>query len=130
MALGGEFGGGGSVSTDCLAVVERGVRNLLRHAGILDGQVERPQSPIKLWQVSGKSYYTLALEAGLFEPEARLGDVVRAGETSGHIHFVDNPNRPAEKVVFQTDGMVICRRHLGRVERGDCVMHLATEWKG
>jgi hypothetical protein len=23
--------------------------------------------------------------------------------------------------------MVICKRHFGRVERGDCVVHLATD---
>ena len=28
---------------------------------------------------------------------------------------------------FRTAGMVICKRHFGRVERGDCVAHLATD---
>jgi predicted deacylase len=32
-------------------------------------------------------------------------------------------------VSFQRAGMVICKRHPGRVERGDCVAHLATEFK-
>jgi hypothetical protein len=31
---------------------------------------------------------------------------------------------------FRTSGMVICKRHYGRVERGDCVAHLATDVRG
>jgi hypothetical protein len=132
VALGGEFGGGGMVSPECLAIVERGLRNLLNFIGVVpDG--ERPRSneaPVKLWEVAARSYYALAPDAGLFEPCVVLGARVSAGQLCGSVHFVDNPGRPAEPVAFETSGMVICRRHLGRVERGDCVMHLATEWNG
>jgi hypothetical protein len=31
--------------------------------------------------------------------------------------------------VFARDGMVLCKRVPGRVERGDCLFHLATDRK-
>jgi predicted deacylase len=131
VALGGEFGGCGAVSRSCLAMVESGVRRLLAHAGILEP--ESPATappPMRLWEVATRDYYVLAPEAGLFEPAVSLGDRVEGGQLCGHVHFVDNPARPPTPVHFARQGMVICRRHLGRVERGDCVVHLATEWKG
>jgi uncharacterized protein len=130
VALGGEFGGCGSVNRENVGIVERGIRRFLRHAGILPDEKVTPPDQTKLWEVKARSYYALATEAGLFEPAVGLGDKVSEGQASGHIHFVDNPGRAPEAVLFKTAGTVLCRRHLGRVERGDCVMHLATEWRG
>jgi hypothetical protein len=45
------------------------------------------------------------------------------------VHFVDDPAREPVTVVYKMAGMVMCKRHPGRVERGDCVAHLATEAK-
>ena len=131
VALGGEFGGGGTVSRECVAMVEQGLRRLLAHTGIMEADRSVPPTqPTRLWEVAGRDYYVLAPDAGLFEFAVSLGDQVQAGQLCGHVHFVDNPGRPPVPVHFARAGMVICRRHLGRVERGDCVVHLATEWKG
>jgi uncharacterized protein len=131
VALGGEFGGCGAVSREGVAIVERGLRNLLAHAGIMAAdKPAAPPSGTRLWEVASRDYYVLAPDAGIFEPAVSLGDRVEAGQLCGHVHFVDDPARPAAPAHFRTAGMVICRRHLGRVERGDCVVHLATEWTG
>jgi len=130
VALGSEFGGCGSVNVENLAMVERGICNLLAHAGVIERErAASAPGPTKLWQVAARSYYVLAPEAGLFEPMAELGARVEAGQVCGQVHFVDNPGRAAVSVSFQAMGMLICKRHPGRVERGDCVAHLATEWK-
>jgi predicted deacylase len=52
---------------------------------------------------------------------------VRGGQLCGTVHFVDNPERPGVPVFFKRDGVVVCKRHFGRVEPGDCVAHLATD---
>jgi hypothetical protein len=57
----------------------------------------------------------------------RLGETVRRGDLAGWVHFVDDPARPAVPCHFRRDGLVVCQRHFGRVERGDCVAHLATD---
>jgi hypothetical protein len=130
-ALGGEFGGGGEVAIDGVTLVERGLRNTLAHLGIAPAAVDsEPAPPIRLMQVPGRDYFVYAPEPGLFEPAVRLGDRVEAGQEAGRVHFVDNPARAPVPCNFKAAGMVICKRHFGRVERGDCVFHLAIEHPG
>jgi len=131
VTLGGEFGGTGDVTTEGVRIVERGMRNELAHLGVMAPPKGGMTAPTRrLMEVRNKSYYVYAPEPGLFEPAVELGDNVRTGQLCGHVHFVDNPAREPVPCHFKTDGMVICKRHFGRVERGDCVVHLATDWKG
>ena len=129
VALGGEFGGGGDVNRANLAMLDRGLENFLRFTGVLVAQSgpEAPTVPMRLMQIDGRNHYVYATEAGLLEPLVDLGDEVKEGQVAGQIHFVDNPARPPEVCFFRTAGMVVCQRHFGRVERGDCVAHLATD---
>lgn len=134
LALGGEFGGGGSVSRDGIGLIQRGIKRELGWLGILDrsevGNNRSEDKPTVLMEIRDMDYYSLAVDAGIFEPAVELGDWVSSGTISGWIHFVDNPRRPAEPCHFRSGGNVICIRHLGRVERGDCVSHVATEMSG
>ncbi len=131
IALGGEFGGGGSVSIACLRIVERGIRNTLVHAGCLPPEAAEPTpEPTRLVEVRNRNYFVLAPDAGLFEFVVELGETVAAGQPCGQVHFVDNPAREPVPVHFRASGMVISQRHFGRVERGDCVAHLATDYGG
>jgi len=132
VCLGGEFGGGGSVSVTGIRIVERGIRNFLRHVGCLARDPTEPgdQTPSRFMEVKNRFYFVLAPEAGLFEPTVELGDWVTEGQPCGRIEFVDNPSREPVPTHFRASGMVICKRRFGRVERGDCVAHLATDWKG
>jgi predicted deacylase len=133
VSLGGEFGGGGRVDIGTLALVERGVRNFLAHAGVLAKKKmpARPPAaslgPMRLMEVKSQDYYVYAPEPGLFEPAVPLGAEVKKGQRCGLVHFIDNPARAPVACAFKTSGMVICQRHFGRVERGDCVAHLATD---
>ncbi|MFB3819732.1 MAG: succinylglutamate desuccinylase/aspartoacylase family protein [Candidatus Methylomirabilales bacterium] len=131
VTLGGEFGGGGSVSPAGLRIVERGIQNFLVHAGCLPPDAATPvRQPTRLVEVPSRSYFALAPDAGLFEPLVELGADVRAGQACGQVHFVDDPARPPVPVSFAAAGTVVSQRHFGRVERGDCVAHLATDYKG
>ncbi|MGQ0676724.1 MAG: succinylglutamate desuccinylase/aspartoacylase family protein [Rhodospirillales bacterium] len=128
VALGGEFGGGGRVEILNIEMVERGVRNFLAHAGVLQGEKPAPLAkPARLMEVASRNYYVYAPEPGLFEPFVELGADVEKGQPCGQVHFVDNPVRAPVPCDFRASGMVICQRHFGRVERGDCVAHLATD---
>ena len=126
ISLGGEFGGGGSVSTEGIAIIEDGLNRLLAHVGIIDDGVPIAASKTKFLEVTGRDCYVYADEPGLFEPATQLGDLVGAGQLCGHIHFVDDIARQSAACHFRSAGIVICKRHLGRVERGDCVAHLAV----
>lgn len=128
VSLGGEFGGGGDVNRSSLAMLERGVRNFLNFSGVMAHApaAEKPRGT-RLMEVSSLEHYVHAREAGLLEPLVDLGAEVRAGDLAGMIHFVDNPARAPEPCHFRRAGLVVCQRHFGRVERGDCVAHLATD---
>ncbi|MBL8699614.1 MAG: succinylglutamate desuccinylase/aspartoacylase family protein [Alphaproteobacteria bacterium] len=126
VALGGEFGGCGRVSVPNLKIVERGVRNYMAHAGVLKGWTIQ-RNPTRMVELKGRDYYVYAPEPGLFEPFCELGDMVKAGQPCGQVHFVDNPAREPIVTHFRRDGLLVCKRHQGRVERGDCVAHLATD---
>jgi predicted deacylase len=127
--VGGEFGGGGSVSVEGVRLVERGLVNLLAHAGVLDAPAA-VAPPTRLLTVPGPEFFVLAPEPGLFEPFVELGETVKAGQPAGQVVFVDNPAREPVPVAFEAGGLVICKRHFGRVERGDCVFHLGVDWDG
>ena len=128
VSLGGEFGGGGDVNRASLAMLERGLRNFLQFSGVMaqPAATEQPGG-MRLMEVSSRDHYVYAIEPGLLEHSVDLGAEVSKGQLAGLIHFVDNPAREPVPVYFRRDGMVVCQRHFGRVERGDCVAHLATD---
>ena len=110
-------------------MLDLGVHNFLRFAGVLPAIVSEPTPPqvIRYVEVSSREHYVYATEAGLLEPLVDLGAEVKEGQLAGQIHFVDNPARAPVPCYFRRAGMVVCQRHFGRVERGDCVAHLATD---
>jgi predicted deacylase len=125
--LGGEYGGGGTVSRDGVALVTSGISRLLAHMGITAPASAAPAGAVRMVKVPSRQYFVYAPEPGLFEPAVELGETVREGQLCGEVHFVDNPARAPVPCQFKADGFVICKRHFGRVERGDCVAHLAIE---
>jgi predicted deacylase len=124
-AMSGEFGGAGTVKPGCLRIVERGLRNGLRHLGILAGEPLRVSS--RRMAIPTRDFYAFAPCAGLFEPLVALGDAVEAGQPCGLVHFIDEPLRDPVTCRFATGGMVVCLRQPARVERGDCLGHLARD---
>jgi predicted deacylase len=128
--LGGEWGGTGSVNPDGVQLTRYGVLRVLAHLGALS-RVERFDVPAagatRFLEWGNYDFYAFAPEAGLFEPVVRLGDQVADRQLCGHLHFVENPGRPSVPVHFKKGGFLICKRHFGRVEPGDCVAHTVTE---
>jgi uncharacterized protein len=128
--LDSELGGGGTVSIDGTRLAEHGVRRILEHMGIVretDLLKKRPRT--RLMEVKNASYYVYASRHGLFEPHVDLGATVRKGRSAGVVHFMDDPGREPVQATFAAAGLVICKRIPGRVERGDCLFHLATDVK-
>jgi uncharacterized protein len=125
IGVGTELGGAGTVTLETLAVARRGLQNMLRHFGLIEGEPEGP--PTRLTEVKGPEYYVHAPCRGLFEPAFELGDEVEAGQPAGYIHFVEDPATPPVEVCFRGRGLVICKRPILQVDRGDCLAHLATD---
>lgn len=122
--LNGEYGGTASVSGDSIARVDEAVRRLLAFFGARDEHFDPLPEP-KVLKVSGPEAYVYASEAGVFVPKVRLGDSVATGDPCGHLYFPETPTRPPVEMLFESAGDVVCQRHPARVERGDCLAHLA-----
>ncbi len=125
--LGGEFGGCGVVDPQCLALVERGVRNLLAAAGVLPGHAVRTTGPMRLMTSASPDLFAFSPDYGVFVPDVRLGDEAEAGARVGRIHSLEHPEREPLIVRFAASGLVICLRAIGRVEPGDCLAHQAVD---
>ena len=129
--VGTELGGGGTVSTEILAMGEKGMRRCLKLIGTLPEDYAVEDAPeTRLVYVGGEDYFVYAPEDGVFEPYVKLGTEVEKDQPAGAVHFPETPWRESSVTHFKRTGLVLCERAGGRVERGDCVFHLATDFEG
>lgn len=122
-----ELGGSGTVTPEILALAERGIQRLLHHIGSLPGYQPDTARGTRLMELNSVDYYVYARDEGLFEPYVDLLTEVRKGDAAGAVHHPETPWVEPTICHFDHDGVVICQRIPGRVERGDCVFHLATD---
>ncbi|MBN8953696.1 succinylglutamate desuccinylase/aspartoacylase family protein [Rhizobium sp. WW_1] len=129
IVIGSEMAGGGLVSPDALDICRRGIRNVLKHAGILKGEIDRPaDANRRVLKVPGSEGYIISDEDGVFEPISLLGAVVAKGEIAGRIHFLRTPQREPVTLYHPIDGIVFAKRQPGRVRPGNCCFVLANEY--
>ncbi len=124
LSFSGEFGGGGTVSRRGIAAAERALFRLLAHLGVMELEARwAERSEGRLMRIDA-DMHVYAFDDGLFEPAKELGDRVVAGEPAGHILFPEAPAREPVPVHFEAAGLLVCKRSMGRVKRGDCLGHL------
>jgi len=124
VTLGTEIGGASQFGKEMLAIADRGVRNMLKYTGILEGELESPSSPPQVVAADLREDYVMAPVSGLFEPFYELGDHVEAGQALGQIHSLEDPFREPQSVLAQTSGMLITRRSFPLTKQGDCIAAL------
>jgi N-alpha-acetyl-L-2,4-diaminobutyrate deacetylase len=133
LSLGTELGGWGRVSVEGVRIAERGIRNVLKHAGVLRGApetVQRDGSPgTRHMMVRDQSYFTFAPGNGLFEPRHHAGQAVAAGELAGFLHFIEDIDRPPVEVRYRRDGVLWMAAGPGRVRRGDAIAVVMTDYQ-
>ena len=129
IAIGGEFGGSGTVSPESLHICELGIRRLLHHLKIWSPAnlppAAEPEETVYL-NSNSTNLLVYADQAGLFEPAAQLGEIVVTNQIAGYLHHPDTPWLKPEKIRFKTDGLVLAKRIPGLSERGDCLFHLGN----
>lgn len=130
-----ELRGAGSVNPFAIQVGDNGIRNILKHFGVLDIRRSRftsyscKKTP-EILTVPRETCFLSADEAGLYEPIKDLGDPLQPGDVLGQIHFVANLRRKPLVIKAAESGRLICRRVQGRVEIGDCVAVIGLPWTG
>jgi N-alpha-acetyl-L-2,4-diaminobutyrate deacetylase len=119
-----ELGGGGSASARTVAIAKRGVRNVLKHAGILEGEIEG--GPSARLDMPDPRCYVTSEHAGLLEMCADLGTEVRAGDVIARVHPVDRTGVAPIDYHAGIDGLLIGRHFPGLVKMGDFVALVAV----
>jgi len=119
-----ELGGGGAVTSDILAMTERGLLRILHVLGMLPDYEPDAARGTRELHAQGSVY---AYQAGLFEPLKDIGDTVEKGKTVGLIHHPDTPLLASDVIVSPYEGIVLCKRALARIERGDAAFQIARD---
>lgn len=126
LTIGTELGGWGRVNVPGVRVARRGLTNVMRHLGIIEGVAEI-DTPTRHMVVPGPQNYTFAPRDGIFEPCNLVGDTVRAGDVAGYAHRVDELENPPLEVRYVADGVLWMSAGPGRVARGDVVSVVMTD---
>lgn len=101
IALGGEFGFGESINRRGVLHGYEGVRNVLKHYGMLEGEitnidVDRSFEP-RLVDARNLEDFVPCPRDGVWEPMVNLGEAVTEGQAIGSLHnFSDQAARPLE----------------------------------
>jgi len=127
VTVGTELCGAGRVSSEALAICRRGVRNVLQHLGVIEGQPSPPEAGLKqVLELKGTKAYVYAPCEGVLETFHVLGTEVHAGQAAGRIHCVWEPARAPEPIAYNCDGVLIAKRQPGRVSPGNCCLAVAS----
>ena len=119
-----ELGGAGVVTRGVLADTERGLRRILHAFGMLpDYQPDAARGTREVRALGSIHAY----DTGLFEPFRDIGEPVEEGAPVGLVHFPDAPLREPVPVVSPYTGLVLAKRAMGQVERGDAVVQIAED---
>jgi N-alpha-acetyl-L-2,4-diaminobutyrate deacetylase len=118
-----ELGGGGSSSARSVAIAERGVRNLLVHAGVLQGDVEL--RPTVMLDMPDGSCFVASEHDGLLEMCRDLGDQVRKGEVIARVHDIKRTGAAPVEYRAGRDGLLAARHFPGLVQCGDTLAVVA-----
>ena len=112
-----EAPGGGYARPQDVACFSRGIMNLMRHLGMLNGEPEVTANPVHLVGDGNLDIVTVAPVSGFFRASVELLQHVKQGETLGQI--TDFAGKPIAAVTAERDGVVIMLRRIHRVHAGE-----------
>lgn len=113
-----ELGGGGTSTAKTAAIARRGVLNVLRHAGIVEGEIEH--APTRWLDMPGDDSFIFVEKAGLLETCVDLEDSVTAGQVIARVYPVDCTGAAPVELRATRDGILIARHFPGLIKSGDC----------
>src|SRR6188472_1603250 len=122
-----ELGGGGHVTAATHRIAQSGLANVLRHVGVLRGDVTTRDVPGVIGRATDDENYLLAPESGLWETFVDVGERVVIGQPVGQIHFLERPDREPAVVCAENDGIVFVVRAIATTDQGDNVAVIARE---
>jgi N-alpha-acetyl-L-2,4-diaminobutyrate deacetylase len=121
-----ELGGGGRVTPRTAALAGAGVRNVLHHLGVLEGEPSASAETSTL-RVPDEGF-VIATDEGLFEPAVSLGENVSSGQVIGCVHRRAGLMREPVAHRAPLDGVFVGQRALAATHRGDCLGLVAVPY--
>jgi predicted deacylase len=116
-----ELGGGGRVPAPIHQLSWSGLTNVLRHVGVLEGEVVKRETPGTILDGRDPTNYVIADESGLWEGLLEPGAEVKAGDPVGRLWFPDRIDRAPAILRAPLDGVVAVVRAIPVTEAGDSV---------
>jgi hypothetical protein len=121
-----ELGGGGGVDPAITDATERGILNILRHLGMLDGAPDRPPQQ-RIVEIANPLHSLYATTTGLYDRAVHAGDSVAKGQFAGTFHHITEPERPSVRLTFASDGLILAYTNRGMVTRGEMLALVVQE---
>ncbi|PDT52719.1 MULTISPECIES: N(2)-acetyl-L-2,4-diaminobutanoate deacetylase DoeB [Sinorhizobium] len=119
-----ELGGGGSATAKSAAIAKRGAMNVLRHAGIIKGEIDA--QPTQRLDMPSDDCFAFAEDGGLVEFLVDLGEPVESGSVIARIHPTARTGAEPIEVQAKMAGMLVARHFPGLIKAGDCCAVLAV----
>ena len=119
-----ELGGGGRVPAPVHELAWSGLTNVLRHVGVLEGEVVRRETPATILDGRDPANYVIAEEDGLFEGLIEPGAEVKEGDPVARLWFPDRVDREPTILRAPLDGVLAVIRSIPPTEAGDGVFTL------
>ncbi|MGI9394589.1 MAG: succinylglutamate desuccinylase/aspartoacylase family protein [Boseongicola sp.] len=124
-----ELGGGGDVDPTITDQAEAGVINVMRHLGMIDGDVI-PAPNQRVVEVADPQDSLYAKGAGLFDRAVQAGQDVKSGEFAGLFHYIGEPERKSDRLTLSSDGMILAHTNRGVVSRGELLALVVRDVRG
>ena len=114
-----ELGGTGTTRPDWAEIGLRGVKNVLKHAGVLAGENE--DAPTQYLDVPLEGAYITSESDGLIEWVVALGDPITEGQVIARVHDPVRLGTPPRDYHATMDGILAMRHFPGIVHLGDSI---------
>ncbi len=114
-----ELGGSGTTRPDWAEIGLRGVRNVLREAGVLAGEHE--DAPTQFLDVPLEGAYITSESDGLIEWVVALGDPISVGQVIARVHDPVHLGTPPRDYHATIDGILAMRHFPGLIRLGDSI---------
>lgn len=120
-----ELGGAGTSTPETVAIARKGLRNLLIHTGIMQGEMELAPSQ-HLIQDDDNCFHFSPI-SGMVEYTKTLGDPVKKGDVLARIWDTRCTGVEALEIQSKMDGLLAVRHTYGLIQSGDCLAVLAQK---
>ena len=119
-----ELGGGGTATARTTRIARQGLMNVLRHAGIVAGDVET--RPTQWLDMPSVDCFSFAEDEGLYEAMIDLGDPIEKGDIIARVHSITRTGKPPQDIRAKLSGVLAARHFPGLVKPGDCASVVAV----